>query len=199
MGIISGSLTFFRLRFNENLKFDDEEIRNALKTYEFDKLYEDEKFINYGFVPFTFPADSDFSISDIKFGSYFLFSIRIDEKKINKKYFDIEFEKMKRDYLKENNKTALTKSDRDFIKNALNAKLLKKALPASQIVEVLFSFEKKSIYLSALNTKVMDTSEHLFRLAFDISIYKDSFLKILRVSGLSKLADNVLKLTPYDF
>lgn len=199
MGLLSGSLTFFRLRFKENLNFSLEETRNALKSYEFDKLYEEDKFINYGFVPFAFPIETDFDLTDIYFGSYFVFSIRIDEKKINSKYFDIEFEKMKRNYLRENNKTALTKSDKDFIKNALNAKLLKKALPATQIVEVLLSFEKKTVFLSALNTRIMDTSEHLFRLAFDISVYRDNFLETLRVAKESHLIDNVLKLTPYDF
>ncbi|MBZ4672382.1 MAG: hypothetical protein JG762_612 [Deferribacteraceae bacterium] len=200
MGLISGSLTFFRLHFQEALKLSNREIQSALEQYSFNNLFEEEKFVNYGFVPFDFPVQTDFLTAETDFDGLSVFGVRIDEKKVNKKYFDIEFERMKNAFMQENGKTYLTKTDKEFIKNALNTKLLKNSLPSTSIVEVILNQDEKCIYVSALNTKVMDILEHLFRLAFEIAVYRESMVENVRKkTGNAKLIDDMLKLTPYNF
>lgn len=200
MGLISGSLTFFRLHFQEAIKLSNQEIQLALDKYSFNNLFEEEKFVNYGFVPFDFPVQADFLTADTDFDGLTVFGVRIDEKKINKKYFDIEFERMKSAFLLENGKTYLTKTDKEFLKNALNKKLLKSSLPTTSIVEIILNQDEKCIFVSALNSKVMDILEHLFRLAFEIAIYRDSMIENIRKkTNNAKLIDDMLMLTPYNF
>lgn len=200
MGLISGSLTFFRLHFQESIKLSNQEIKLALDRYSFNNLFEEEKFVNYGFVPFDFPAQTDFLTADTDFDGLTVFGVRIDEKKINKKYYDIEFERMKSAFLLENGKTYPTKTDKEFLKNALNTKLLKSSLPTTSIVEIILNQDEKCIFVSALNSKIMDILEHLFRLAFEIAIYRESMIENIRKkTNNAKLIDNMLMLTPYNF
>lgn len=200
MGLVSGSLTFFRLYFKENINFSAGEVAEILKEYSFERLYDDEKLVNYGFVPFNFPAVSSFDVAEVNFEGIDIFAVRMDEKKINKKYFDIEFENMKRKFQEENSKNFLTKMDKEFIKNALNTKLLKGTLPSTSLIEVILDQKQKCIYSSILSAKVMDILENLFRIAFDIAIYRENIVENVRKKTMdAKLVDSLMTLSPYNF
>lgn len=200
MGLSSGSLTFFRLYFNETLNFGVTELRERLGNYSFSHLFEEEKQINYGFVPFEYPKYEDFDSSEVLFEENYIFCLRLDEKKISKKYFDIEFIKFKNQFMAENNKQNLTKTDMEFLKNALNSKLFKNSIPSTSLVEVIFKIEQRAVFVSNVSAKIFAALEHLFRLAFDIVLYRDSLVENLRKNSKdSALLDNIIKLTPYNF
>lgn len=200
MGISSGSLTFFRLYFNETFNLRVTEIREKLGNCSFSNLFQDEKPLNYGFVPFEYPKYENFDSAEILFGENYLFCLRLDEKKVSKKYFDIEFIKFKNQFVAENNKQSLTKTDIEFLKNALSANLLKNSTPSTSLVEIILRTEQREIFISNLSTKIFSAVEHLFRIAFDVVLYKDSLMEILRRNiKNSAILDSIAKLTPYNF
>lgn len=200
MGLSSGSLTFFRLYFNETIKFSITELREILDRYSFSSLYEDEKPLNYGFVPFDYPKNEDFNSGEVLFGENYVFCLRLDEKKISRKYFDIEFVKLKNQFMAENNKQNLTKTDMEFLKNTLSNKLFKNTTPSTSLTEIIFKAEHKSLFVTNISTKIFSAFEHVFKLAFDIVLYKDSLIETVRKNSKdSALVDNIARLTPYNF
>lgn len=195
MGIISGAMNLFRVYFNEPFDYNTLEMSDILEQHSFNALYSDEKNINYGFVPFEYPERESFQDSSILYGEHILFAMRYDEKRINAKYFNLEFATMKKRFMEENRKEFLTKMDIEFLKNTLTTKLSKSAVPNSTLVEIMLVPEKKEIFISVQNTKIFEALAHLFRSAFDISIYQETLIELSkRVLNNPSKMDRVLQL-----
>jgi len=195
MGFLSGSMNLFRVYFNEPFVYNTLEMTDILDQYSFANMYSDEKTINYGFVPFEYPEKESFQNSSLLYGEHIIFAMRYDEKRINAKYFNLEFISMKKRFMEENRKEYLSKIDIEFLKNTLTNKLSKSAVPSSTIVEILFLPEKREIFLSNQNTKIFEALAHLFRSAFDISIYQETLIELSKrvLNNPSKL-DRILQL-----
>jgi hypothetical protein len=195
MGFLSGSMNLFRVYFNEPFVYNTLEMTDILDQYSFANMYSDEKTINYGFVPFEYPEKESFQNSSLLYGEHIIFAMRYDEKRINAKYFNLEFISMKKRFMEENRKEYQSKIDIEFLKNTLTNKLSKSAVPSSTIVEILFLPEKREIFLSNQNTKIFEALAHLFRSAFDISIYQETLIELSKrvLNNPSKL-DRILQL-----
>jgi hypothetical protein len=176
MGLETGTLTFFRLRFDEKIKLSISEITKILEEWTFDKIYNDDNLTNYGFVPLKYPEFNDFKIAEICFEQTYIFAMRMDEKKLNKQFFNIELSNKKKEFLIQSNKNNISKSDIEFIKNSLLLTMSKKTLPVTSIIEIIFKPEKNIILVSKISNKIFDALEHLFKAAFDIVIYRDSII-----------------------
>lgn len=195
MGILSGSMNLFRVYFNDPFSFNTLELSDILEEYSFDALYSDEKNVNYGFVPFEYPEKESFQDSSLLYGENILFGMRYDEKKINAKYFNLEFVALKKKFMEENRKEFLSKMDVEFIKNTLTNRLTKSAVPNSTIVEILLVPENKEAFISVQSTKIFEALSHLFKSAFDISIYQETFVELAkRVLNNPSKMDRVLQL-----
>jgi hypothetical protein len=200
MGLASGALTFFRLRFDEKIKISISEIQKILHDWSFESIYNNENLNNYGFVPLGYPENEVFESSEIIYNNKYVFSLRFDETKVNKKYFDIELADKKRNFKKETGKQQLTKKDIEFIKNTLLLNMSKRTLPTTTIVEIIFDIEENSLLVSSLSTKIFDALEHLFKAGFNINLYKDSLFETAkRVSGQALFVDDLTKTTPTEF
>lgn len=200
MGLANGSLTFFRLFYNEKVEYSLAEITEFLKEYSFDRFHDSSKPLNYGFVPLGYPEVSDFGSAELLFDNTFIFSVRIDEKKISRKFFDIKFEEMKSDFLKQNNKEHLSKSDRDFIKNALTNKMHSQAYPTTSLVEVIWETDSKEVFISSLTNKTFESVVHLFRAAFEINLFRDSLMETVKrkIDDPHKV-DDLINVSPTGF
>ena len=176
MGLNSGSLTFFRLKFDEKIRPSVSEVADLLQEWSFDKIYNDDNMINYGFVPLGYPENNNFASSEICFEQTYMFAMRFDEKRLNKKFFEIELAEKKKEFILQSGKNKLTKSDMDFIKNGLLLTMSKQTLPVTSILEIIFKPEKNVIYISGISNKIFDAVEHLFKGSFDIIVYRDSIV-----------------------
>ncbi|MCX8083841.1 MAG: hypothetical protein N3C60_02870 [Calditerrivibrio sp.] len=180
MGLISGSINLFRVYFNDPFRFNTLEISDILDQYSFDQLFSEEKTINYGFIPFEYPDRTSFAESSVIYGEHILFSMRYDEKRINAKFFNLELNLQKKRFMEENKKEFLSKTDIEFIKNSLNRKLAKLAIPNTTIIEILLDPDKKQIIVSNLSTKIFEALSHLMKSAFDINIYQETFVELAK-------------------
>lgn len=197
MGLLKGSLTFFRLSYQKDLNISITEITEKLKEYSFENIYDELKPVNYGFVPFLYPVIESFDEAEVVFNEYITFTIRLDEKKVNSNFFNIELEKKKRELMLQSNKEKLSKSDIDFLKSNVTKSLLQSTTPSTTLIEVILDSNNNSIFISKLNSKIFDATAHLFKLAFDINIYRATFAEILKrnLDELSVL-DNLLNSLP---
>lgn len=200
MGLYSGSLTFFRLFYDEDVTFSLNEIVEHLREYSFDRFYDSSRPINYGFVPLNYPEYTDFLSAEVLFDNDYVFSVRIDEKKLNKKYFDIKFQEMKKEFLEQNKKDFLSKSDKDFIKNALTNKMFAETLPTTSLVEIIWKTDKNQIFVSNIASKSFEAVVHLFRAAFEINLYRDSLFESAKrnLTEVYKI-DELKNVTPANF
>lgn len=200
MGLESGSLTFFRLFFSEDADYSVTDVIELLKEYSFERFYDSSKPLNYGFVPVGYPEVPDFESGDVLFDNTFIFAVRIDEKKFSRKFFEIKFEEMKADFLKQNQKEYLSKSDKEFIKNALTNKMHSETYPSTSLVEVVFETQNKEVFISSLTSKTFEAVVHLFRAAFNINLFRDSLLETVKkkVDDPSKV-DDLKNVSPTDF
>lgn len=200
MGLQSGALTFFRLRFDEKISVSVSELSEALKEWSFDEIHNADNLMNYGFVPFGFPDHTNFEIAEVLFGSTYVFGLRFDETRINKKFFDIALADKKREFLVEAKKDRLSKSDIEFLKNSLTLSMAKKTLPMTNLLEIVFKPETGTVLVSGISTKLFDALEHLFKAAFDIVVYRDTLLETAkRVCIDPMVIDDLNKTTPSDF
>ncbi len=200
MGLNSGSLTFFRLRFEEKINPSVSEVSTLLEEWSFDKIYNEDNLTNYGFVPLGYPENINFTSSEICFEQIYIFAMRMDEKKLNKKFFEIELSEKKKEFMMQSGKNKLSKSDLEFIKNGLLLTMSKQTLPTTSILEIIFKPEQKVIYISGMSNKIFDAVEHLFKASFDIAIYRDNIIHTAKnvLNNLSA-TDELLKLTPTEF
>jgi DNA recombination-dependent growth factor C len=197
MGILSGSMNLFRIYFNEEFNLNTLEMAEVLEQYSYDKLFDEFKPVNYGFVPFEYPEMDSFLDSSILYGDNILFSVRYDEKRINSKYYKTELITMKKKFLQENKKEFLSKMDVEFLKNTLTNRLVKSSIPNTSIIEILFVPEKKEIYVSNISSKIFESIVNLFRIAFDINIYQETLVELSKrlLHNPSKV-DQLLTLNP---
>ncbi|KAA0258685.1 hypothetical protein FHQ18_05880 [Deferribacter autotrophicus] len=180
MGLLKGNLTFFKLKYEGNFPSLLTEVIDKLNNFSFDKIYDDLKYINYGFIPFDYPEFESFENAEITFGEYYIFSLRIDEKKVNNNFFLIEFEKAKKQLKHESGKEKLNKSDIEFLKSAVTKKILKDTPPATNLVEVIVDVNNSSIFVSKLNGKILDAITHLFKVAFDLNVYRETLIETIK-------------------
>lgn len=197
MGILLGSMNIFRLYFNEDFKYNIMEIGDILEEYSFNNFYDEEKQVNYGFVPFEYPEKISFGETSIIYGEYILFSVRYDEKRFNSRYFKTELITMKKRYMEESNKEYITKNDLEFLKNSLTNKLMKSAVPNTTIIEIVLIPEKKEIWLSVASKKIIEVISNLFRSAFDINPYQETLIEMAKrtINNPSKV-DKLILLNP---
>ncbi|MGA1847576.1 hypothetical protein [Deferribacter abyssi] len=182
MGILKGNLSFFKLKYEGSFPNLLTEVIDRLSNFSFDNIYDELKYINYGFVPFNYPEFESFESAEITFGEYFVFSIRIDEKKVNNNFFLIEFEKAKKQLKQESGKNKLNKSDIEFLKSSVTKKILKDTPPSTNIIEIIIDINHSSIFASKLNSKVLDTITHLFNAAFDLNVYRETLLETIKAN-----------------
>ena len=125
-----------------------------------------------GWTSFEKPFQPDFSGSSFVYGSYFVFSLRIDKKniaaKILKKHYALEAAKR----LAESGREYLSKSEKKLIKDhVLNALSLR--MPATpNIYDLVWNYEDSSVWFFSNLKAANEELETLFSKSFDLSLIR---------------------------
>jgi DNA recombination-dependent growth factor C len=101
MGLISSTHSVSRYHIDGKIEGSlIDEVRNGLIKHSIPKIESDYDEISAGWTPVESPYNPDFDKFSFLFGTYFLFSLRIDKKaipaKVIQKYMAIEIEKKKK-------------------------------------------------------------------------------------------------------
>ena len=169
MGFLSN--THSMSRYHIEGEFDGstmEEVRNGLIQNAIPKLESEYEEISVGWTPFESPYDPDFEKFSCIYGSYFLFSLRVDKKsipaKLIQKQMALEIEKRKestgRDFVSKNEKSEI----KEFVMDILMSKM--PAVP--NIYDVLWNYEEKSLYLFTTQKAANEFFETQFLKSFGL-------------------------------
>ena len=202
MGLISSTHTLSRYHVEGTFEGGTMEavreglIKNAIPVIE--SQYDE---ISAGWVPVESPYSPDFEKFSFIFGTYFLFSLRVDKKsipaKLIQKHVAIETEKKKqetgRDFISKNEKTEI----KEMVVDVLMQKM--PAIPSTY--DVLWDYEGKELFLFTTQKAANELFETLFLKSFN-----HKAIRIFPYTVVEKLGsfspdqkDRILTLSPVKY
>ena len=202
MGLISS--THSMSRYYIEGAFDGstmEAVREGLIQNAIPKIESEYDEISAGWTPFESPYDPDFEKYTFTFGTYFLFSLRIDKKsipaKVVQKHMALEIEKKKQ----ESGRDFVSKNEKTEIKEMVIDILMHKIPSVPNIYDVLWSYEENSLFLFSTQKAANELFETLFLKSFNhkaIRIFPYTLVeKLGRFTDDKK--DRVLSLAPLKY
>ncbi len=202
MGFLSSSHSISR--YNIEGHFDAqpmETIQTRLITNALPEIQNPYEEISAGWVPFESPYTPDFEKYPFIFGTYIVFSLRIDKKSIPAKLFQkhmvMEMEKKKL----ESGRNFLSKSEKSHIKEEVMDNLIKEMPFVPNIYDILWDYEKHSLFLFTTQKIVNEFFETLFFQSFNlkpIRIFPYTMIE-LQSQFSSKEKDQIYTLSPLKF
>jgi len=169
MGLIASTHSVSRYHIDGKIEGSViEEVRNGLMKHAIPKIESEYDEISAGWTPLESPYNPDFDKFSFQFGTYFLFSLRIDKKsipaKVIQKYMAIEIEKKKettgRDFIAKNEKTEIKELVIDILMHKIPA------IP--NVYDVLWDYEEKNVYLYTTQKAANEFFETLFLKSFSL-------------------------------
>ena len=168
MGLISS--THFMSRYYVEGEFDGstmEAVREGLIQNAIPEIESEYDEISAGWTPFESPYKPDFEKFSFIFGTYFLFSLRIDKKsipaKLVQKQMAIEIEKKK----EETGRDFVSKNEKSEIKEMVLDILMHKIPAVPSIYDILWNYEEKSLLFFSTQKAANELFETLFLKSFN--------------------------------
>ncbi len=202
MGLISSSHSMSR--YHVEGSFDGstmEEVREGLIQNAMPKIESEYDEISAGWTPFEGPYNPDFQKFSFIFGTYFLFSLRIDKKsipaKLVQKHIALEIEKKK----EESGRDFVSKNEKSEIKEMVLDILMHKIPSIPSLYDVLWSYEEKSLIIFSTQKAANELFETLFLKSFNhkpIRIFPYTLVEKLGKFSDDK-KDRILNLTPLKY
>ncbi len=200
MGFLSSSMSVSRYWVEKNKDDDDsvlELVRDGLTKNAVSEIEDEYAEIAAGWTPHESPYDPDFEKFPMTFGTYFLFSLRIDKKKIPAKIIQKQtaIEIAKR--LKKAGRDFISKNEKTDIKDMIIEKLMRQIPSTPNIYDVLWDYDQSSLYFLTTQKAANETFETLFRKSFDMKLIKIFPFTLIETSSnfSDKEKDQILNLT----
>jgi len=202
MGILSSSVSLTRYRVEGDLeKPVTETVAVVLKKNSIPEIDERASETTAGWTSFNNPYQPNFEGSSFVFGTYLVFSLRVDKKtipsKIIQKYYTIEMGKKLAETGRRHMSTHEKKMIKDHVMNVLNFRI-----PATpNIYDVLWNYEGSSLWFFSNLKAANEELESLFSKSFKLSLIRlFPYTTAQLTAGLSDLELDILaKLTPARF
>ena len=145
-----------------------DEVRNGLIKHCIPKIESEYDDISAGWTPVESPYNPDFDKFSFLFGTYFLFSLRIDKKsipaKLIQKYIAIEIEKKK----EKSGRDFISKQEKSEIKELVIDVLMHKIPAIPSVYDVLWNYEEKNLYLYTTQKAANEFFETIFLKSFNL-------------------------------
>jgi len=171
MGILSSSVSISRYTVEKKKTEDQpdsvlEIVRNGLKENAITGIEDDYEEISIGWTPYESPYDPDFEKFSFVFGEYFIFSLRIDKKKIPakiiQKHTAVEIAKR----LKESDREFLSKNEKTDIKDQVIEHLMGRIPSTPDIYEVIWDYEQALLFFFTTQKAANEELETIFFKSF---------------------------------
>lgn len=202
MGLISS--THSLSRYYVEGSFDGstmEAVREGLIQNAIPKIESEYDEISAGWTPIESPYNPDFEKFSFIFGTYFLFSLRIDKKsipaKLVQKHMAMEIEKKK----EESGREFISKNEKSEIKEMIMDVLMHKIPSIPSIYDVLWNYEEQQLFLFSTQKAANELFETLFLKSFNhkpIRIFPYTLVEKLGAFSPDK-KDRILALSPLTF
>ena len=202
MSLISSTHSITRYHIDGKIENSiNETILNGLIKYSIPKIESEYDEIIAGWAPLESPYNPDFEKFSYIFGTYFVFSLRIDKKsipgKLIQKYMAIETEKKKeksgRDFISKNEKSEL----KEYVTDILMHKI--PAVP--NLYDILWDYEQNNLYLYTTQKAATEFFETIFLKSFQlkpIRLFPYTLIET-KSSFSAPQKDKILTLTPLKY
>lgn len=202
MGFLSATVSMSRYHIDGKFDTDPlEEIRNGLIKNAIPTIESEYEEISAGWTPFESPYNPDFETFTFVFGTYFLFSLRIDKKsipaKLVQKHMALEIEKKKeatgRDFVSKNEKAEIKEHVTDI--------LMHKMPSIPNVYDVLWSYEEETLFLLTTQKAANEFFETIFLNSFGLKpIRLFPYTLVEKKSDFStEEKDRITTLTPISY
>lgn len=175
MGILSSSTSITRYRVEGT--FDQsqpvtETVEKCLKKHIFPEIVDEAAEMIMGWTSFETPFQPDFQRSSFVIGTYYIFSLRIDRKKlpskIVKKHCAIEAAKR----LKESDREFLSAHEKKQIKEDIINSLILKIPATPDVFDLLWDYENNSLLFFTTQKVANEELETLFLKSFNLTLIR---------------------------
>ena len=202
MGALSGTLTYKQYRVEGDLpegfrdKFVEALQRDGFREINIDG--DDDRSI--GWVTVENLLDAQFSTEKLLFTHYLCVALREDVVKVPANTLKVYLQKEEIEVKKRLDREKLTKSERDELRELVQAKLRRKALPSIRTFDVVWDLNTRSLWFWSQNRGLCDNFEELFENTFGMSLVPYNTYCGLEEAGLSERdLERVVALEPADF
>jgi len=202
MGLISSTHSVSRYHVDGKIEGSvTKEVLNGLIKYSIPKIENEYDEISAGWTPVESPYNPDFDKFSFQFGTYFLFSLRIDKKsiptKLIQKYMVIEIEKKKQ----KSGRDFISKNEKSEIKEMVIDILMHKIPAIPNVYDVLWDYEEKILYLYTTQKAANEFFETLFLKSFNLKPVRLFPYTIVETKStfLNPQKDKVLTLSPLKY
>ncbi|MCP4671483.1 MAG: recombination-associated protein RdgC [Desulfobacula sp.] len=202
MGLISSTHSITRYSIDGKIEGSiNKVVQEGLIKYSIPRMESEYDEITAGWAPLESPYNPDFEKFSFTFGTYFVFSLRIDKKsipaKLIQKYMAIEIEKKKeksgRDFISKNEKSEIKELVTDILMNKIPA--------VPNLYDVLWDFEEKNLYLYTTQKAANEFFETIFLKSFNLKPIRLFPYTIIEAKSLfsNPKKDKFLNLTPLKY
>ncbi len=169
MGLISSTHSVSRYHIDGKIEGSImEEVKKGLIKHCIPKIESEYDEISAGWTPIESPYNPDFEKFPFMFGTYFLFSLRIDKKsipaKLIQKYMAIEIEKKK----EKSGRDFISKNEKSEIKERVTDVLMHKIPAIPNLYDVLWNYEEENLYLYTTQKAANEFFETIFLKSFQL-------------------------------
>lgn len=175
MGLLSSTVSISRYRVEGDPTEDLsplEMVRQGLQGHVISQIEDEYAELTVGWTPLESPFDPDFETYSFSFGTYFVFSMRIDKKKVPakiiKKYVALEVNKK----LKESGREFLSRNEKTDIKDMITEKLMRRMPAVPDVYDVVWDFENQSVLFYSTQKAANEELETLFKRSFNMKLIR---------------------------
>ena len=152
-----------------------------------------------GWTSFENPFTPDFTGSTFVMGSQFIFSFRMDKKAIPSKVVNKRFRQQITKLLKESGKEFLSRNEKKQIKADVIRELSLRIPATPNVYDVLWNYEKSSIWFFSTQKSVNEAFEVFFTKSFKLNLVR-RFPYTAAMESLTNSEEDILnRLTPSQF
>jgi DNA recombination-dependent growth factor C len=141
-----------------------------------------------GWTPLDNPYGGTFEDENYYRNGYITMSLRIDKKTVPAKTLKSYILKEERKRLEESNRERLSYSEKKNVKEAVATKLLKQAIPTSNVYDFVWALEKRYLFFFATSDSLNDKFIELFMQTFQVTPIKMSLYGIVLDKGVAEEA-----------
>jgi DNA recombination-dependent growth factor C len=171
MGLLSSSQTIVRYQVEKVSDTDIlDVVRNGLMSNAMPPILDEYSEIQIGWVPFETPYVIDFEGTDFQFGEHFIFSLRIDQKKIPGKLFKQQVAVKINEKLKESGREFLSRTEKTEIRELIQDDLLRKTPFTPNVYELAWDYNQGILYFFAGQKAAREHLEILFTKSFECKL-----------------------------
>jgi recombination associated protein RdgC len=194
MGLLSSSVSITRYIVKGKIEGPLlETVTKGLQKYRISEIDDDPVEKISGWTALDSPFEPDFDTSSCVFGTYFLFSLRLDKKNIPSKIIKKHTMREMKKRLKESGREHLSRSEKKTIQEHVTHRLSVRIPATPNMYDVVWNYEESVLWFFTNLKAANEELETLFSKSFDLTLIRVfPYTSSMYQSGLSEQDQDAL-------